>query len=189
MRRILLFYLFLILFLINFSFGESLWGFSLQERAHYFSNYLDLGVFISPLNLYGLLVFSPDKNMRFWAGLGLNDFPRIGGGFKFYPNLVLNIEFRDNEKYLGVLIPFVLEKLYGGFQINIGILGSTSINIESAFSYPINKSLSLGTYIYFPFTKPGKVFVFGRYFWNNYFWSLAFDGEKILFGILKYLKF
>ncbi|MCX7845955.1 MAG: hypothetical protein N2312_04995 [Dictyoglomaceae bacterium] len=188
MRKLLL-GLFLFIFLINISFGETLWGFSLQEGAYYFSSYIDLGLFISPLMPYGLFILSPERNIRFWVGASLNESFRIGGGFKFYPNLVLNIEFRDNEKYLEVLIPFILEKLYGGVQINIGILGSTSINIESAFSYPINKSLSLGTYIYFPFTKPGKVFVFGKYYWKDYYWSLAFDGENILLGVLRYLKF
>ncbi len=185
---------FLIIFLmlsllVNLSFGESSWSFSLQEKSYYFSNYLDLGLFLSPLTPYGMLVFSPEKNLRFWFGSALNEFPIIGGGIKLYPNLVLNLEYRENGEYLEILIPFILEKLSGGFQINIGILGNTNFNIESAFSYPINKSVSFGAYIYFPFTQAGKVYVFVRYYWKNYFWSLAFNGERLLFSILKYLKF
>ncbi|MGB9857634.1 MAG: hypothetical protein ACPLKX_05765 [Dictyoglomaceae bacterium] len=188
MRKLLV--VFIILFsVIVSSYANSLWGFSLQERSYFFSNFVDFGVIIAPLAPYSLFVLSPDVNMRFWGGIALNDFPRIGVGYKFYPNLVLNLEYRGNEKYLGILVPFLLEKLQGGVQLNIGVLGSNDLNIEGTFSYPINKVISFGAYIYFPFNKAGKVTIFGRYLWRNFYLTLASDGEAISFSALRYLKF
>lgn len=117
MRKLIL-SLFLFMFLFNLSYGKSFWGFSLQEKAYYFSNFLDFGLFILSLVTYRLFAFSSETNIRLWNGIGLNDFPRIENG---------------------------------GVQVNIGILGST--NLEKIF------------------------------------WSLAFNGENLLFRTLKYLKF
>lgn len=188
MRKLLVI-LIILFFVMVPSYANSLWGFSLQERSYFFSNFIDFGLISPSLTPYGLFVFSPDINMRFWGGIALNDFPRIGGGYKFYPNLSLNLEYRGNEKYLGILIPFVLEKLQGGVQVNIGVLGSNDFNIEGALSYPINKVIFLGAYIYFPFNKAGKVTIFGRYLWRNFYLTLASDGEMISFSALRYLKF
>jgi|YelNatPaOPRAMG01_1025707.scaffolds.fasta_scaffold00033_1 hypothetical protein len=187
MKKLYIF--FAILFIITPIYANSFWGFSLQEKSYYFNNYIDLGFQLNPFVPYSFIVYAPDINIRFWGGIDLNGFSRIGGGYKFYPNLVLNFEYRMNEKCLGILIPFILERLQGGIQVNIGVLGSTLFNIEGAFSYPINKLLSIGAYIFFPFKETGRVSIFGRYFWRNYYLTLASDGNFVSFSVLKYLKF
>ncbi|PMQ02243.1 MAG: hypothetical protein CBR30_00885 [Dictyoglomus sp. NZ13-RE01] len=183
-RKILL--ALLILFLTNPSFAGT-WGYSLQENSYNYITFLDAGFIFSPFSPYILLNYAVDKNMVIWGGI--HDSLRFGGNLKLYPNLALGIEHRNNQNYFEILVPFLLEKLKGGVQLNIGALGNSDVNLEGAFSYPINNYVTVGGYFLFPFKEAGKVLIFGRYYFKDFYITLALDGNSFSLSILKYLKF